>query len=152
MPIKLAAVADVALGEGPSEVRRVDGRRVALVQANLGQASLSTAVERIDEVLSAEVEWPAGMTYLVAGQSQEWERSSNSLWLALALSVFLVYVIMAAQFESLLHPLVIMFTIPLAFFGTVPHSLDCGRQPVDRGLSRDDHARRYRRQQRHRAG
>ena len=119
LPIKLAAVADVSLGEGPSEVRRVDGRRVALVQANLGEASLSRAVERIDEVLSAEVVWPDDMTFLVAGQSQEWERSSNSLWLALALSVFLVYVIMAAQFESLLHPLVIMFTIPLAFFGTV---------------------------------
>ncbi len=119
LPIKLAAVADVSLGEGPSEVRRVDGRRVALVQANLGEASLSRAVERIEAVLSSEVTWPDDMTFIVAGQSQEWERSSNSLWLALALSVFLVYVIMAAQFESLLHPLVIMFTIPLAFFGTV---------------------------------
>jgi HAE1 family hydrophobic/amphiphilic exporter-1 len=59
------------------------------------------------------------MTFFVAGQSQEWERSRGSLLLALALSVFLVYVIMAAQFESLLQPLVIMLTIPLAFLGTV---------------------------------
>jgi HAE1 family hydrophobic/amphiphilic exporter-1 len=55
----------------------------------------------------------------VAGQSQEWNRSRGSLLLALALSVFLVYVIMAAQFESLVQPLVIMLTIPLAFLGTV---------------------------------
>ncbi|MCA9757309.1 MAG: efflux RND transporter permease subunit, partial [Candidatus Eisenbacteria bacterium] len=48
----------------------------------------------------------------------EWERSRGSLLLALGLSVFLVYVIMAAQFESLLHPFLIMFTIPLAFVGT----------------------------------
>ena len=59
------------------------------------------------------------MTFFITGQNQEWERSRASLWLALALSIFLVYVIMAAQFESLVHPLVIMFSIPLAFFGTV---------------------------------
>ena len=40
----------------------------------------------------------------MAGQNEEWERSKGSLWLAMALSIFLVYVIMAAQFESLLHP------------------------------------------------
>ncbi|HVS62043.1 MAG TPA: efflux RND transporter permease subunit [Thermoanaerobaculia bacterium] len=117
-PITLASVADVSLGEGPSEVRRVDSRRVALLRANLGDASLGAAVARIEEALGA-YDWPSGTTFLVSGQSQEWERSRASLWLALGLSVFLVYVIMAAQFESLLHPLVIMFTIPLAFFGTV---------------------------------
>jgi HAE1 family hydrophobic/amphiphilic exporter-1 len=117
-PITLDSVGDVTLGEGPSEVRRIDGRRVALLRANLGDASLGRAVALIEETLDA-YEWPSDMTYLVSGQSQEWERSRSSLWLALALSVFLVYVIMAAQFESLLHPLVIMFTIPLAFFGTV---------------------------------
>ena len=117
--IQLGAVAAVELGEGPSEVRRVDSRRVALVRSNLGEASLGTAVSRIEDVLSTEVDWPANMSFVVAGQSQEWERSKSSLWLALGLSIFLVYVIMAAQFESLLHPLVIMFTIPLAFFGTV---------------------------------
>jgi len=118
-PIPLHAVADVAVGEGPSEVRRIDGKRVAVVEANLGAASLGRAVERIEEVLASGIEWPADMSFLVGGQSQEWQRSSASLWLALGLSVFLVYVIMAAQFESLLHPLVIMFSIPLAFFGTL---------------------------------
>ena len=118
-PIPLHAVADVAVGEGPSEVRRIDGKRVAVIEANLGAASLGRAVERIEEVLASGIEWPADMSFLVGGQSQEWQRSSASLWLALGLSVFLVYVIMAAQFESLLHPLVIMFSIPLAFFGTL---------------------------------
>ncbi len=118
-PIRLGSVAEVALGEGPSEVRRVDSRRVALVRANLDDASLGTAVERIQDVLGREIDWPNDLSFTVSGQSQEWERSRSSLWLALGLAVFLVYVIMAAQFESLLHPLVIMFTIPLAFFGTV---------------------------------
>jgi HAE1 family hydrophobic/amphiphilic exporter-1 len=118
-PIRLETVAAVGLGEGPSEVRRVDGRRVALITANLGEgASLGGAVARIRTALDGQ-EWPAGTTFFLAGQNEEWERSRGSLWLAMALSVFLVYVIMAAQFESLLHPLVILFSIPLAFFGTV---------------------------------
>jgi HAE1 family hydrophobic/amphiphilic exporter-1 len=119
-PIPLSAVAEVRLGEGPSEVRRVDGRRVAVVRANLARgASLSAAAERIGEVLDTRIEWPVGTTWFLAGQNEEWKRSSGSLYLALGLSIFLVYVIMAAQFESLLHPLVIMVTIPLAFVGTV---------------------------------
>jgi HAE1 family hydrophobic/amphiphilic exporter-1 len=119
-PITLAAIADVRLGEGPSEVRRVDGRRVALVRANLSpDVPLGAAVERLRATLAADIEWPADMTWFVSGQDEEWQRSSGSLYLALALSIFLVYVIMAAQFESLIHPFVILFTIPLAFFGSI---------------------------------
>jgi HAE1 family hydrophobic/amphiphilic exporter-1 len=117
-PIPLSAVATVRLGEGPSEVRRVDGRRVALVRANIADASLGEAVERLERVLATAIDWPSDMTFVVAGQQEEWQRSAGSLGLALGLSVFLVYVIMAAQFESLLYPFVILFTIPLAFFGT----------------------------------
>jgi len=119
-PIPLAAIADVRLGEGPSEVRRIDGRRVALVRANLAPGvALGEAVERLRRALDHEVDWPADMTYFVSGQDEEWQRSAGSLYLALALSIFLVYVIMAAQFESLVHPFVILFTIPLAFFGSI---------------------------------
>jgi hydrophobic/amphiphilic exporter-1 (mainly G- bacteria), HAE1 family len=123
-PITLGAVARVELGEGPSEVRRIDGQRVAVVGANLAtypggrSASLGDAVAAIERRLASEIEWPSDMAYSITGQNEEWERSRGSLWLALALSVFLVYVIMAAQFENLIHPLVILFTIPLAFFGT----------------------------------
>ncbi|MDY7095184.1 MAG: efflux RND transporter permease subunit, partial [Acidobacteriota bacterium] len=118
-PIPLSAVAQVELGEGPSEVRRVDGQRIALISANLDGVSLGSAAEAITAALRSDIDWPADMTFYITGQNQEWQRSQRSLWLALALSVFLVYVIMAAQFESLLQPLVIMLTIPLAFFGTM---------------------------------
>ena len=116
-PIPLSAVATVALSEGPSEVRRVDGRRVALVTAAIASGSLGSAVAAIKEELNA-LHWPSGTTFFMAGQNEEWERSKGGLWLAMALSIFLVYVIMAAQFESMWHPFVILFTIPLAFFGT----------------------------------
>lgn len=117
-PIPLNAIAHLSLEEGPSEIRRLDGRRAALVQANIASGSLGGAVQQIRAALSTRMEWPAGMTFLVTGQSEEWERSQKSLYLALALSLFLVYVIMAAQFESLSQPFIIMFTIPLAFVGS----------------------------------
>jgi HAE1 family hydrophobic/amphiphilic exporter-1 len=118
LPIALRAVADLTVGEGPSEIRRVDSQRVALVQANIGESSLGGAVALIRQVLRGEIQWPAGTDFAIRGQNEEWERSRGSLYLALALSLFLVYVIMAAQFESLVQPLIIMSSIPLAFFGT----------------------------------
>ena len=92
---------------------------MALISANIARGSLSAATARIENELFRRIDWPTDMGFLISGQHQEWERSRSSLWIALALSVFLVYVIMASQFESLIHPLVIMLTIPLAFFGTI---------------------------------
>jgi len=118
-PIRLSSIANLITGEGPSEIRRVNSRRVALVNSNIGESSLGSAVTRIEDVLDTQITWPLDMSYFISGQNQEWNRSKGSLYLALFLSLFLVYVIMASQFESLLYPLVIMFTIPLAFFGTI---------------------------------
>jgi HAE1 family hydrophobic/amphiphilic exporter-1 len=117
-PISLASVAKLEVGEGPSEIRRVDSQRVALIEANIGEASLGGAVEMIRNTLRGEMTWPADADFAIRGQNEEWERSQASLYLALGLSLFLVYVIMAAQFESLLQPLIIMVSIPLAFFGS----------------------------------
>ncbi|HAV64417.1 MAG TPA: acriflavin resistance protein [Verrucomicrobiales bacterium] len=118
-PIPLNSIAELTVGEGPSEIRRIDGKRVALVQANIGGGSLGAAVESAQRVLETGIEWPGYMDFVITGQHQEWQRSRGSLYLALGLSLFLVYVIMASQFESLSQPLIIMFTIPLAFVGTV---------------------------------
>ena len=118
-PIRLDAVATVRMGEGPSEIRRIDAQRAGLVRANVGEGSLGAAVDAINAALMEKVEWPGDLTWYISGQSEEWERSQRSLLLALGLSVFLVFVIMAIQFESLLHPLVILFSVPLAFFGSV---------------------------------
>src|SRR5690606_8762407 len=93
--------------------------RVAVISANIGMGSLGTAVDQIETTLREQIEWPDDMTFFITGQNEEWQRSRTSLYLALFLSLFLVYVIMAAQFESLLHPFMIMFTIPLAFLGTL---------------------------------
>ena len=92
---------------------------MALVQANIGSGSLGSAVETAETVLRNALDLPGYMEFLITGQNKEWERSRTSLFLALGLSLFLVYVIMASQFESLIQPFIIMFTIPMAFVGTV---------------------------------
>jgi HAE1 family hydrophobic/amphiphilic exporter-1 len=117
-PIPLSAVADIEVGRGPNEIRRIGQQRVGLVTANIEGAGLGTVAANIDTAL-AELDLPASTSTAVTGQSEEWETSSRSLYLALGLSVFLVYVIMASQFESLIYPLIILVSIPLAFVGVV---------------------------------
>jgi HAE1 family hydrophobic/amphiphilic exporter-1 len=117
-PVPLSAVADVTLGRGPNEIRRIGQQRVGLVTANLAGSGLGSVAREIDERLS-NLSLPAGVTTAVTGQSEEWETSSRSLYLALGLSIFLVYVIMASQFESLLYPMIILISIPLALVGVV---------------------------------
>ena len=116
--IPLAAVARIRMNEGPSEIRRIDQQRAALISANIQDVDLGTASEYIEATLR-RMEFPAASSYMISGQNREMETSLRSLVFALALAIFMVYIVMASQFESLVHPLVIMFTVPLALVGVV---------------------------------
>jgi HAE1 family hydrophobic/amphiphilic exporter-1 len=115
-PVPLSSVAEVRVAEGPSEIRRSDQERIALIQANLAYGDLGAAVDEAAAQL-AGMTLPYGLSMRITGQSEEMEASFRSLLFALGLAVFLVYLVMAAQFESLLHPFVILFSIPLAAVG-----------------------------------
>jgi len=117
-PIRLSAVADVISTIGPSEIHRISQERVAIVSANLHYGDLGTAVAEVRKLI-ADNPLAAGVTTHIGGQSEELDASTNSLIFALTLAIFLVYLVMASQFESLLHPFVIMFSIPLALVGAV---------------------------------
>ena len=117
-PIPLKAVADIEITTGPAEIRRHDQERVAVISSNLNYGDLSAAVDEVTSILGA-TPMPAGITALVTGQSEEMKDSFRSMTFTLAMAVFLVYLVMASQFESLLHPFVILFTIPLALVGAV---------------------------------
>lgn len=118
VPITLEAVARINVAEGPSEIRRVDQQRTALITANTSGLDLGTASLLIHDAIR-QIDFPAGFQCIVAGQNEEMQTSLNSMMLALGLALFLVYIVMASQFESLLHPLIIMFTVPLALIGVV---------------------------------
>jgi len=117
-PIRLSAVADVVSSQGPSEIHRISQERVAIVSANLHYGDLGSAVTEVRQMIR-DNPLAAGVTSHIGGQSEELDASVKSLIFALALAIFLVYLVMASQFESLLHPFVIMFSIPLALVGAV---------------------------------
>ncbi|GAB3751131.1 efflux RND transporter permease subunit [Lysobacter olei] len=117
-PVTLDAVADVVATTGPSEIHRADQVRVAVVSANLDGIDLGTAVKEVGAMVAADP-LGAGIGMHVGGQGEELASSMRSLLFAFALAVFMVYLVMASQFESLLHPFVILFTIPLALVGAV---------------------------------
>jgi len=114
--ITLGAVADLEIREGPAEIRHLDGQRAAVVEASSRDVDLVTVTRRIEQRLES-VPLPRGFSATVAGQNEELEVARRSMMLALLLAIFLVYVVMASQFESVLAPFVIIFTIPLATVG-----------------------------------
>jgi HAE1 family hydrophobic/amphiphilic exporter-1 len=117
-PVPLSAVAEVALSVGPAEIRRIGQERVAVVSANYAGSDLGSAVTDLRGMLS-QIELPPGVSGYLAGQSEEMQDSLRSLTFTLALAVLLVYLVMASQFESLIQPFVILFTIPLGLIGVV---------------------------------
>jgi len=117
-PVTLEAVADILVSRGPAEIRRVAQERVAIITANLAYGDLGAAVAEADAAIN-RIPMPNGITAMVSGQNEEMQDSFRSMQFALALAVFLVYLVMASQFESLVHPFVILFTIPLALVGAV---------------------------------
>ncbi len=117
-PLPLSAVADVIVATGPAEIRRVRQQRVATISANQTGGDLGSAVAELERIV-AGIEMPVGVTAAVSGQSDDMKDSFRSLQFTMLLAVFLVYLVMASQFESLLHPFVILLTIPLALTGSV---------------------------------
>tara|TARA_Y100001935_G_scaffold238369_1_gene224768 strand:+ start:113224 stop:116529 length:3306 start_codon:yes stop_codon:yes gene_type:complete len=117
-PIPLSAIANVIVANGPGEIRRTSQQRVAIINANLNYGDLGEAAEEIQTIIK-ETTLPTGTYARIAGQNEEMSNSFRSLVFALALAIFLVYLVMASQFESLMHPFIILFTIPLALIGAV---------------------------------
>lgn len=117
-PIPLEAIADIQLASGPAEIRRVDQARVAVISANLAFGDLGAAAAELQGIIET-TPLPAGIGAQITGQNEEMQASMRSMQFTLMLAVFLVYLVMASQFESLIHPFVILLTIPLALVGAV---------------------------------
>ena len=117
-PIPLSAVAEVVELEGPAEIRRADGSRIARITANLAGRDLGSVTRDVRSSLE-NMSWPSGYDWRLGGQEEEMATSFSSMRLAFGLAIFMVYLVMASQFESLLHPFVIMFSIPFAIIGVL---------------------------------
>ena len=114
--VPLGDVAEISAGYGPSEIQRLDQQRVIVVSAQVLGRSLGEVIGGVDAKLE---KYRSLRDYSVrlGGTKQEMQESFGGLMLAFLLAVILIYMIMAAGFESLMHPLLIMITVPLGVIG-----------------------------------
>ncbi len=116
--VPLYHVADFVKKMGPVKITREDQERDVTVTANTFERDIGSIVENIKSMESG-MDIPEGYFIEYGGTYEDMHEAFVSLAQALAIAIILIYMIMAAQFESLLHPFVIMFTVPLSFIGAV---------------------------------
>jgi multidrug efflux pump subunit AcrB len=116
--VRLADVATLVRGEGPQVIEREDRSRQIQVWATPRGRALGDIVEDIAPRMS-KLKLPAGVTYAYDGQVKMMRENNASIGLALILAVVFIYIVLASQFESFIHPLTIMLTLPLALVGAI---------------------------------
>ncbi|PRR69242.1 efflux RND transporter permease subunit [Neomoorella humiferrea] len=125
VPIK--AVADLKLDTTPSTIYRYNQDRVASITANLNGTRPLAAVLKDVQAQMAQLQLPPGYSVDYTGQTEMMNETFGQLGLALIMAVVLVYLVMAAQFESFFHPFIIMFSIPVSLTGVVAALMFTGR-------------------------
>lgn len=115
--VQLASVVSVNEGVGPSSLNHYNRRRSVIIDANLQGKPLGTALEEVQAV--AREVLPSGFTTTVSGESKEFEESFDGLAFTFVLAIAAVYLVLAGQFESFVHPFTILLALPLALFGAL---------------------------------
>jgi len=116
--ISLGNVAQIQESEGPIGIQRRDQQRIITVSASTSGRDFGSIAGEVAEKLNS-ITVPEGFVIRLAGEQEEQSEAYRGLLFTLLLAVALVYMVMAAQFESLLHPFLIMFSIPFAAIGVI---------------------------------
>lgn len=116
--IKLSSIAKIEETLGPQEIERKNRERVVRIECNAYKRSAGKLVEEFEGKLKKLV-IPSDISVSIGGEAEEQRKAFKDLTLLLILGIFLVYMVMAAQFESLLDPFIIMFSIPFTFIGVI---------------------------------
>jgi HAE1 family hydrophobic/amphiphilic exporter-1 len=115
--VELRNLVTVEKTAAPSEITRVDRQRSVSIYGNLEGRPLGEAIE-VARKVGAEI-LPEGVTLHLSGAAEAFSEGMESFQLALVLSIIVIYMILAAQFESLIHPLTVMLSLPLAMVGAM---------------------------------
>jgi multidrug efflux pump subunit AcrB len=116
-PVYLGSVADIQIVRSPATIMRDNQMRIVEVTASLDEdATLGGVIQRLDKVV-AELDLPTGYTIYEAGSKQALEEGQQLTTTLLALALFLVFVVMAVQYESLRNPFIIMLSVPFTAIG-----------------------------------
>ncbi|MDR4497246.1 MAG: efflux RND transporter permease subunit [Candidatus Scalindua sp.] len=113
--IQLSNVVSYETGAGPSAINHYNRFRSATIEATPIHIPLGNAVERVEDIIKQYL--PPGFRYEWAGEAKDLVESGNDILFVMILAILIIYMVLAAQFESLIHPLTILFTIPLSAFG-----------------------------------
>jgi HAE1 family hydrophobic/amphiphilic exporter-1 len=116
--VPLKALANIDIKEGPAEIRRIFQQKSAVITGDTAGIDLTTAKEKILQS-GRDIDKSEDIYIYLAGQSKEIDVAFSSMIFAIALAIFLVYLVMASQFESFQKPFIIMFTIPMGIIGVV---------------------------------
>jgi hydrophobic/amphiphilic exporter-1 (mainly G- bacteria), HAE1 family len=114
--VPLRSVVDISFAKGPVIIDRKDQERVINVSANVTGRDLGSVAEDARLALRA-VDVPDGLAIVFGGEYEEQQQARTQLLVTMLLAILLVYMVMAAQFENLFDPFVVMFSIPMAFVG-----------------------------------
>ncbi len=124
--VPLSSVVEFQRGRGPLAIDRVDGQRVTYVSASLESGvAAGDAVRRVQAAL-ASLQMPSGSSILFTGELEEQKEAQKDFSIAIVMALVLVYMLMAAQFERFVDPLVVMLAVPVALIGVVPTLLLTG--------------------------
>ncbi len=124
--VPVSALVTLNAERGPNSIRRENGQRVTNITANLEKGvPLGQAVELINEELTG-FPLPEGYSIYFGGEYEEQQKAASDFNMAILMALILIYMVMAAQFERFLDPLIVMFSVPLALIGVVPVMLLTG--------------------------
>ena len=115
-PLYLSQVSDIREQKVLASIKRINRKRMSLISANLHGSDLDSVSKKIKIQLENEF-GKEGLVWKMGGQNEERERSQKSLMIAVGLSIFLIYLMLAAQFENLMQPVIILCAVPLCISG-----------------------------------
>lgn len=118
--VPVSTVIDQVAARGPESIRRINGQRVTYVSANLESGyTLGEAVDAIRADLSS-MSMPAGFSIVYGGEYEEQQKAQTDYIISIIMAFVLIYMVMAAQFERFLDPLIVMFSVPVSIVGVIP--------------------------------
>ena len=115
--IQLSSVVKHQIGAAPNAIEHYNRMRSATISGTPIGLPLGTVLDRVEEMLRTDL--PAGFLYSWSGESRDLRDTGQEVWLVLMLALIIVYMVLAAQFESLVHPLTVILAVPLAAVGAL---------------------------------
>ncbi|MDR3591625.1 MAG: efflux RND transporter permease subunit [Negativicutes bacterium] len=125
--VRLGDVAEVKFSSGPTQIDREGRQRQVIVYGNAIGISSGEVMDRALNTIIPAMNLPFGYTYRLVGQAQTMQDSFREISKALILAIVLIYMVLAAEFESFIHPLTIMLSLPFSLVGAILGLLVAGK-------------------------